>query len=255
VSAADLLPLGWAALVAAALWRRRPSRVRPLAAGRTGPRSAAIVVAPLGARLRRVVGLPPDALADVVVGATAVATLGALVLLAPLVPLVVVLGAAALPAGRRRRARLASAGWVDALPDAVDLFGIALGSGLTVPAALSVVAPRAPPPLGPALAEAELRFRHGEPLDRALVRIADGAPAVGPLLRVLVAAHRDGAPVAEALVRLGDEQRSARRRAAEARARRVPVRMLFPLVGCTLPAFVLVTVVPPVASALAELRL
>jgi len=76
---------------------------------------------------------------------------------------------------------------------------------------------------------------------------------VRPLVTVLVAAHADGVPVADALARLADEQRTARRRAAEARARQVPIRMLFPLVGCTLPAFVLVTVVPPVVSALADL--
>ena len=44
--------------------------------------------------------------------------------------------------------------------------------------------------------------------------------------------------------RLAAEARLERRRAAEATARRVPVKLLFPLVLCTLPAFALLTVVP-----------
>ncbi len=254
MTAADVLPLAWAALVGAGLWLCRPRRVRRVPG--CGPASgSSSVVGRLGAALRRAVGLPPDEVAAPVVGATVVAALAAVVVLPPLAPLVAVVGAAAVPAARRRRARRAVEGWADALPDAVDLFGIALGSGLTVPLALAVVAPRAPPPLGPSLAEAEVRFRHGEPLERSLARIVDQAPVVRPLVNVLVAAHCDGAPVADALVRLGEEQRVVRRRAAEARARQVPIRMLFPLVGCTLPAFVLVTVVPPVVSALADLGL
>ena len=45
------------------------------------------------------------------------------------------------------------------------------------------------------------------------------------------------------------------RRRAEEAARRVPGKLLFPLVFCTLPAFALLTVAPLVASALESLRL
>jgi Flp pilus assembly protein TadB len=254
VTASDLLPLAWAALVGAAIWARRPRRVRRVVESGPAP-PVDRVASRLGATLRRGVGLPADDAVAPIVGATAVAVVVALVVLPPSAPLVAVLGAAAAPVARRRRERRDVDGWADSLPDAVDLFGIALGSGLTVPQSLPIVAPRAPPPLGPALAEAHERFRHGEPLDRALARIVDQAPVARPLVSVLVAGHCDGVPVADALARLADEQRTSRRRAAEARARQVPVRMLFPLVGCTLPAFVLVTVVPPVVSALADLRL
>jgi tight adherence protein C len=250
--AADALPLAWSALVGAGLWHRRPRPTRRLSLIDGGPTTAS-ALGRLGAALRRAVGLPPDDVVAPAVGATTVAALAALVVLPPLAPLVGVVGAASVPALRRRRTRRAAEGWAEALPDAVDLFGIALGSGLTVPLALPIVAPRAPPPLGPALVEADVRFRHGEPLERSLGRLVDRSPAVRPLVTVLVAAHADGVPVADALARLADEQRTARRRAAEARARQVPIRMLFPLVGCTLPAFVLVTVVPPVVSALADL--
>jgi hypothetical protein len=46
------------------------------------------------------------------------------------------------------------------------------------------------------------------------------------------------------------EQRTTLRRRAEARARTVPVRLLFPLVFLVLPAFALLTVVPAVLGGL-----
>jgi hypothetical protein len=84
--------------------------------------------------------------------------------------------------------------------------------------------------------------------------VAHGAPASRPLVALLVAAHRDGAPVVEPLTRLAGDLRADRRRAVEARARQVPVRLLFPLVLCSLPAFVLLAIVPPVVAALTDLR-
>ena len=71
----------------------------------------------------------------------------------------------------------------------------------------------------------------------------------------LVASERYGAPVAAGLERLAGEVRRDRRRRAEEAARRVPVKLLFPLVGCTLPAFGLLTVAPLIAGALRALRL
>ena len=57
------------------------------------------------------------------------------------------------------------------------------------------------------------------------------------------------------LERLADEVRRQRRHRAEEAARRVPVKLLFPLVCCTLPALALLTVAPLVASAVRSLRL
>lgn len=251
---APALALAGSGVVAAALWPHRPRPTRRLdppawvASVRRGPLVA------LGRRLRRVVGRGPDDEVDAVVGAVAVAAVVALAVSPALAPLVVVAGAAWVRLTRHRTGRAVARAGADAVPDAVDLFALALASGLTVPLALAIVARRAPPPLGPALARAEVRFTHGEALDVALGRVADEAPASRPLVAVLRAAHCDGAPVVEPLARLADEQRASSRRAAEARARQVPVRMLFPLVCCTLPAFVLLTVVPPVVTAFADLQ-
>jgi hypothetical protein len=50
------------------------------------------------------------------------------------------------------------------------------------------------------------------------------------------------------LARLAVEERARLRRRAEAEARTVPVRLLFPLVFLVLPAFGLLTVVPTLVS-------
>ena len=75
-------------------------------------------------------------------------------------------------------------------------------------------------------------------------------PPVRPLTDTLRTSARLGTPVAPALTRLAADVRADLRRRAEARARTVPVRLCFPLVGCILPAFALLTVVPVVLDGL-----
>jgi tight adherence protein C len=259
---AGLLAVGWAVLVAATLAARRPRRRVPLA-DRLGPRAslAGGPLAALGARLRRLgmrlAGRPPspaDPEADVWIGAAAVLALALLVVAPVLTPLPVAGGAIGPRLARRRAVEAERRAWADALPDAVDLLAVGLGSGLAVAPALALAAPRTPAPLGPALARAHDRVVHGAPLADALEQVAEHGPASRPLIALLVAAHHDGAPVVEPMTRLAGDLRADRRRAVEARARQVPVRLLFPLVLCSLPAFVLLVIVPPVVAAVADLR-
>ena len=93
----------------------------------------------------------------------------------------------------------------------------------------------------------------GAGFSEALGEVASAAPRLRPLTDALLASDRLGAPVAPILSRLAAEERGALRRRAEAHARRVPVRLLFPLVFLVLPAFVLLTVVPGLAAGLGRL--
>ena len=74
------------------------------------------------------------------------------------------------------------------------------------------------------------------------------------LVSALGTAVRDGLPLAPVLDRLTDEANAERRRAGEAAARRLPVRLSFPLVACTLPSFVLLAIAPAVLGALSTVR-
>ena len=62
-------------------------------------------------------------------------------------------------------------------------------------------------------------------------------------------------PLVAGLDRLAADARDLRRRRAVEAARRVPVRLLLPLVACSLPAFALLTIVPIVVGALEALDL
>ena len=93
----------------------------------------------------------------------------------------------------------------------------------------------------------------GLDFEHALEAVARARPRLRPLADALLATDRLGVPVGPVLARLAEEDRTALRRAAEAHARRIPVRLLFPLVFLVLPAFVLLTVVPGLAAGLGRL--
>lgn len=140
------------------------------------------------------------------------------------------------------------------LPDAVDLLLLCTGAGLSLPVAHPLVAGRLAGPLGQALrtaaAEADGGRARGDALHDALSALGDRTAA---LAHVLADHLRYGAPLGPGLERLSGELRLDRRRQAEEDARRVPVRLLGPLVACTLPAFALLTVVPLLAASLRAL--
>jgi tight adherence protein C len=137
------------------------------------------------------------------------------------------------------------------LNDAVPLLQLAIGAGLTVRSALWSTIP---------WVRGDLRMH----LHAALVAADDGSALADELdkltewlgegcrgfVSVLSAADRYGSPVAEPLALLGSELRLQRRRQLEVAARRIPVRLLFPLALGVLPAFVLLTVVPLVVMSL-----
>ena len=155
----------------------------------------------------------------------------------------------------RRRTGLDEAQVARDLPDLIDLLGLAVGAGLSVPGALPVVAPVAPVALRADLQAVVAAMAGGRRSDEAVAALATlwGAPA-RPLVHAIADHLRYGTPVLPALERVAAEARSHRRRAAEIRARKLPVLLLFPLVLCTLPAFGLLTVAPLVAGTFDSLR-
>jgi tight adherence protein C len=122
--------------------------------------------------------------------------------------------------------------------------------------ALTAVARRAPPAWAPSLGALVDQIERGQRVGDALDALPDalGEPA-RPLVRVLAGAERYGTPLLPGLDRLAVDARLDRRRRAEEAARRVPVKLLFPLVLCVLPAFGMLTVAPLLAGALESLRL
>lgn len=194
---------------------------------------------------------PPDAVSMLLSGAIA---LVAAVVIGPVV-LLMFLGLAGTVAVRAARARrLRHAREVDdTAVDLIDLFGIALASGQPVPSAILTVAGRAPDPIREPLLRASHRLRHGLSVEAVLDELESLGPSHRPLLEILRTTHLHGTPALPALDRIAETARDHRRRSTEARVRRLPVTMLFPLVVCILPAFGILTVVPLLVVSLTDL--
>jgi pilus assembly protein TadC len=153
----------------------------------------------------------------------------------------------------RRRARHADAVLAAELPVTLDLLGVAVEAGCTPYLAVDLGLRWAPPAVAARLTEVREACALGATFGDALDDVAARAPRLRGLADALLASDRLGAPVGPALARLADEQRAELRRRAEAHARRVPVRLLFPLVFIVLPAFGLLTVIPTLLAGFARL--
>jgi pilus assembly protein TadC len=141
------------------------------------------------------------------------------------------------------------------IADTIELLVIVVRAGLTTRQAIEHLAATAPPPARPAFTEAVTRLDRGQPPADALEALPD---VLGREARTVVdligPADRYGLPLAPALELLAAEARRSRRRQDEADARRLPVRLSFPLVVCTLPSFVLLAIAPTVLAAISSLR-
>lgn len=78
-------------------------------------------------------------------------------------------------------------------------------------------------------------------------------PTSAPLIAVIRSHQRDGLPITPTLDRIRTFAVMRQEREAESLARRLPVRLSFPLVFLILPSFALVTVVPLIAAAIGSL--
>jgi hypothetical protein len=151
---------------------------------------------------------------------------------------------------RRPAGGLQSRRWEDGIALTADLLAVAVAAGLTPYLALELGARFAPEPVGGRLRTVMTAAGDGWPLAEVLDAEAAGTPPIRPLLALLAASERSGAPIGSALGRLACSTRAQSRRRAMARARTVPVRLLFPLVFLVLPAFLLLTVAPVVLATL-----
>lgn len=227
-------------LVALAAWLSVPPRSRarpePVAAppGRSGATAGrAGVLWPLlaGAGTWVVVGGAPGAVAAVV-AAGAVR---------------VVLARAEPPDVRREREAVRRD-----LPALVLLVSLALRAGAATGPAVRVAARALPGPAADRVLPAADRLGLGVDPERVWAELATDAE-LAPLGRALARAERSGAPVATVVERLADDLADTGRADVEQQARSVGVRAAVPLGVCLLPAFLLLGIVPLVASLVADL--
>ena len=192
---------------------------------------------------------------ETLVGSAALVIVAAAVLSGPAAGLLALLATVGAVAARRRSRRRRRVLEVERnLPEVIDLLGLVVGAGRPTVSALADVSLRVAEPFRSELAGVVRRAAAGEPFVDSVRRLRDRlGPSVSSVVYAVTAAEMDGAPLQPALQRAGDEAHRTRRVRAEEAARRAPVLMLFPLVFCVLPAFGLLTVVPLLVGAIADL--
>jgi Flp pilus assembly protein TadB len=216
----------------------RPSRARKLPAGARPPAPARPALRPVVVAIATTLGVA----SVVVVGPAPVVAAG--------------VAGVAVGVGRRRRQAAARRRSLEAaMPDAIELLVLCVHAGRSPAQAVVELARRAPAPLADGFAAVERQLHRGRRLADALTELSR---VVGPGARELASsiaiADREGLPLAPVLDRLAAEARAERRRLGEAAARRLPVQLSFPHVGCTLPSFVLLAIAPAVLGAISTLR-
>ena len=124
------------------------------------------------------------------------------------------------------------------LPDALDLMTISVEAGLSFDAALAQVARNTTGPMAEeffrVLQEMQIGWGRAEAM-RALSDRTD-LPELRAFVLAMIQADAFGIPVANVLRIQADEMRVKRSQRAEEAAQKVPVKILFPLIFCIMPA-------------------
>jgi tight adherence protein C len=155
-----------------------------------------------------------------------------------------------------RAARARRAGADRELPLLLDLLAAASSAGLSGQLALHRALEATQGPLAEELSAAMRRVDLGGRWRNELEATADrlDLPDLRRAIAILTRSDTIGSSLADALGELARESRDARRTLVAERARKAPVKMLFPLVFLVLPAFLLLTVVPVLVTTLGSIR-
>ena len=130
--------------------------------------------------------------------------------------------------------------------DVIDQLTICVEAGLGFDAALARVVQTTEGPLTDELRHTTSDIRAGVPRAQALRALADRAQIVEirQLVTALLQAQKHGVSTADTLRVQSSELRTKRTQRAEERAAKLPVKLLFPIIVCYLPVFMIITVVP-----------
>jgi tight adherence protein C len=147
---------------------------------------------------------------------------------------------------RRARARLEDIEYD--LPELIDLLVVAVEAGLGFSAALKAGSDRLKGPLGEemrlALQEQNMGLSAIEALKNVLKRAE--TPALRSFVRAIIQGEQLGISIGQVLRNLAEEMRKRRKAAAEERAQKAPIKMLFPLIFLIFPAMFVILLGPAV---------
>jgi tight adherence protein C len=132
------------------------------------------------------------------------------------------------------------------LPDALDLMAVSVEAGLGFDGALSKLTEHMDGPLAEEFALTLNEVRIGETRQDALKKLADrtGTPELSSFVRSIIQADQLGISLGRILRVQATDSRLKRQAAAEEKAMKAPIKMLFPTVLFIFPAMFLVILGP-----------
>lgn len=130
--------------------------------------------------------------------------------------------------------------------DVIDQMTICVEAGLGLDAAIARVATTTEGPLTDELRRTMSDIRAGVPRAQALRALADRAQIVEirQLVTALLQSQKHGVPMAETLRIQSAQMRLKRSQRTEEKAAKLTVKMLFPIILCFLPVFMIIVTVP-----------
>jgi pilus assembly protein TadC len=134
------------------------------------------------------------------------------------------------------------------LPELIDVLIATIEAGLGFAGSLQLVARRFDGPLGSELKLALQEQSMGLSTEQALSHIVDRSdtPATRAFVRAVSQGESLGISIGAMMRNLALEMRTRRRQAAQERAQKAPVKMLFPLIILIFPAMLIVLLYPAV---------
>jgi tight adherence protein C len=148
------------------------------------------------------------------------------------------------------RARRRGAALVSALPDALDLLAVSVEAGLGFDAAIAKLTQHMKGPLADEFELALGEMRIGEGRSEALKKLSDriDTAEVTGFVRAIIQADQLGTSLGRILRVQATDTRLKRQAAAEEKAMKAPIKMLFPTVLFIFPSMFIVTIGPAFLS-------
>jgi tight adherence protein C len=128
------------------------------------------------------------------------------------------------------------------MPDMIDLLVVTIEAGLGILASMRVAAEGLADPLGQELQEQRMGLSVFEAIE-SLGRRAN-APNMRVFVRALIQGEKLGVSIGLTMRNVALEMRKRRKAAAEEKAQKMPIKLLFPLVFLIFPAIMIVLLVP-----------
>jgi tight adherence protein C len=138
--------------------------------------------------------------------------------------------------------------------DVVDQLTICVEAGLGFDAALTRVANTTEGPLAEELQRTLSDMQAGVPRAQALRILGDRVqtPEVRQLVAALLQAQKHGVSLAETLRIQSSEMRTKKMQRTEEKAGKLAVKLIFPIIFCFMPVFIIVAVIPSVLNMFAN---